>query len=336
MNRFDTRMVCIGMAGIILLKGIAYGQAPSRQEYVQALFNPIAFPAKDVLHMIIQKDRAVQVVTDGALLDERIREWYQASETIRNEFPTLESYDAEVRTTESNQFQKTSQRITTSAQCQHLQEYGTDGDHVSKEVIQYCVDGHNWQTLQIFHDRLSASLQKGAKGIFTDYRETGMFNSMDRLLLITFFRILPNMSQDAAISALCNGETLSAGTKSMKLESREDADPPHLLLIYQDAMESSSIEYQLDPKKIGVLINKKSATPQGTSLWAFSRDATIQDDRSAYPRQSVFSRLDSAGRLQERETVILEDISEAADWNIRQLWAENMNKIKDYQVLAQP
>jgi hypothetical protein len=324
------------MAGVLLLKGFAYGQAPSRQEYVQALFNPIAFPAQHVLHMDIQKEKAVQVVADGALLNERIRECYESSERIRSEFSTLEAYAAEVRTTQSNQFQKTSQRITTSTQCQHLREYGTDGDHVSKEVIQYRVDGQNWQTLQIDHDRLTASLQKGAKGIFTDYRETGMFNSMDQLLLIIFFRILPNMSQDAAVDALCSGETLSAGTKSMKLESREDADPAHLLLTYQDAVESSSIEFQLDPKKIGVLISKKSAMPQATSLWAFTRDATIQNISSAYPRKTVFTRLDTAGRLQERESVTLEDISEAADWNVRQLWADKMDEIKVYQVSVQP
>jgi len=286
--------------------------------------------------MDIQKEKAVQVVADGALLNERIRECYESSERIRSEFSTLEAYAAEVRTTQSNQFQKTSQRITTSTQCQHLREYGTDGDHVSKEVIQYRVDGQNWQTLQIDHDRLTASLQKGAKGIFTDYRETGMFNSMDQLLLIIFFRILPNMSQDAAVDALCSGETLSAGTKSMKLESREDADPAHLLLTYQDAVESSSIEFQLDPKKIGVLISKKSAMPQATSLWAFTRDATIQNISSAYPRKTVFTRLDTAGRLQERESVTLEDISEAADWNVRQLWADKMDEIKVYQVSVQP
>lgn len=336
MNRFDKLMICIGMVGVLLLKGIAYGQAPSRQEYVQALFNPIALPAQHVLHMDIQKEKAVQVVADGALLNERIRECYESSERIRSEFKTLEAYAAEVRNAQSNQFQKTNQRITTSTQCQHLREYGSDGDHVSKEVIQYRVDGQNWQSLQIDHDRLTASLQKGTKGIFTDYRETGMFNSMDQLLLIIFFRILPNMDQDAAINALCSGETLTAGTKTMKLESREDADPPHLFLTYQDTAESSSIEFQLDPKKIGVLISKKSSTPQVTSLWAFTRDETIQNNSSAYPRKTVFERQDASGRLQERETVVLNDISEAADWNVRQLWVDKMDEIIVYQVSVQP
>ena len=336
MNRNNKMKFCIGLVGLLLMRGFSYGQTVSVQEYVQKLCGPTAFPEQLVLHMDIQKEKAVRVVIDESLLDKQIRESYESSERIRGEFPTLEVYAAEVRNIQSNQFQKTSQRITTSAQGQHLLEYDSDGEHVAKEVIQFRVDGENWRSLQIDHDRRTASLQKGTKGIFTDYRETGMFGSAGRLLLNLFFRMLPNQSQADAIDSLCKGETLIAGTRSLKLESMEDADPPRLLLTYRDSSEPSSVEFQLDPKNIGVLLGKKSSTPQVSSQWSFIRNANDQGHGFACTQTYIFESREASGRLRERESVVLEGTSSTAEWNIQQLWVDKMAEIKDYQVSVQP
>ena len=261
--------IFIGLVGLLFAMGASYGQPIFAEEYVHKLCGPTTFPDQLVLSMDIQKEKAVHVVVDEALLEKQIRESYDSSERIRSEFPTIEAYAAKVREIQSNQFQKTSQRITTSAQGQHLVEFGADSEHVAKEVIQFRVDGQNWQSLQIDHDRRTASLQKGTKGIFTDYRETGYFGSSGRLLLNLFFRMLPNQSQADAIVALCKGETLLAGTRSMKLEYKGDADPPYLLLTYQDSSESSSVEFQLDPINVGVLLGKKSYAPKVFSQLSF-------------------------------------------------------------------
>ena len=336
MNRNNKIKICIGLVGLLLMRVFSYGQTVSVQEYVRKLCGPAAFPEQLVLHMEIQKEKAVHVVIDEALLDKQIRESYQSSERIRSEFPTIEAYASKVRNIQSNQFQKTSQRITTSAQGQYLLEYGADGEHVAKEIIQFRSDGQNWRSLEIDHGRRTASLQKGTKGIFTDYRETGMFGSSGRLLLNLLFRMLPNQSQADAIDALCKGEPLVAGTRSMKLESKEDADPPRLLLTYQDSSESSSVEFQLDPKNIGVLLGKKSSTPQVSSQWVFIRNANDQSHGFACTQKSIYESRETSGRLKERESVVLEGISPAAEWNIQQLWADKMAEIKDYQVSVQP
>ena len=328
--------IFIGLVGLLFAMGASYGQPIFAEEYVHKLCGPTTFPDQLVLSMDIQKEKAVHVVVDEALLEKQIRESYDSSERIRSEFPTIEAYAAKVREIQSNQFQKTSQRITTSAQGQHLVEFGADSEHVAKEVIQFRVDGQNWQSLQIDHDRRTASLQKGTKGIFTDYRETGYFGSSGRLLLNLFFRMLPNQSQADAIVALCKGETLLAGTRSMKLEYKGDADPPYLLLTYQDSSESSSVEFQLDPINVGVLLGKKSYAPKVFSQWSFIRNSSDQR-HGFFPTQTyIYESRETSGRLKEKESVVLEDISTAAEWNIRQLWADKMDEIKAYQVSVQP
>jgi len=334
MNNSTKLMRCIAVVCIFLTGGLACGQEPSLKEYIHGLLTPPVFPEDLVLHIDIQKKVAACVVLDEVRLNEQAHEMYSHSKKYQLEFPTIEEFLNSLRETLLNgsNFVKTTMTLTTSAHGQHLLEYAEEDAHVIKEVIQYRPDGKGWQSLQIDHDRQTASLEKGKKGIFTDYRETGIFDSLDRLWLVIFFRTLPDQDQEDAINALCKGKTLVAESRTLKLESRKDAVPSYLLLTCQNTKASSSIELKMDPKRIGILLGKKSLMPRFYSQWNFTRNTKNQDADFAFPQKTIFEKYENSERLKEREVIILKGASSSAEWNLQQLWEDKMNEIKDYNV----
>ena len=336
LNCFELFILAVTLI-FITCNATGENQVPQKV-YIHSLCAPPVFSAPAILHFDIQKEMAAQAVVDEKQLDASIHEMYATSSKYRNEYTNINDFASAVRSELTNRepnIYRTIEKITISTNGQYLQEYGTNDPQAVSEVIHYLKDGHNWQSLLIDHQSKTAIIQDGQKGIFRNYREVGLLDAAGRLQLLLFLKMLPNSNQSDAIDALCKGETLVAGGRSMKLETRQDMSSPYLVLTIQNTAIPSSVEFQLDPRIPGMLLSEKSTSPQETSQWIISREATGSSTNFVYPRKAVFEKRDLSGHLKERETIVLEDTLPSADWNIQQLWADKMNEIKDYQVSVQ-
>lgn len=328
MNKFMTNWSVIVFFSIT---ATSLGQTPA-SEYVHSLIRPSTFPDSIALRWEVQREKIGHVDLEDAELNKGILRDYYNDEAMRNKYTNSNDFVAMVKSNllaSTNRIFRSSERIAVSARGRHLQTTLLDNQSIATEVVQMRNDENEWKTLRIDHKLKSAAILSGEKEIFGEYHETGLFCGTDRLLLVSVLRSFPDL--DSAILALCTNNCLLTNGRSVFFEAHS-GETPYYLVTYKNNASSLSIEYRLNPSIPGVLISKRTSSPQYSIEWSFEAPPAGSNS-TMFPQSAHMIKKDASGNIVEQEWRTLESIQPSSTWDISNIWAEKVGEISNYQVI---
>lgn len=309
---------------------ISLGQTPAA-EYFHSLIRPPSFPDSVALRWNVQREKMGHIDLEDAELNKGILRDYYNDEAMRNKYTNSNDFVAMVKSNllaSTNRIFRSSERITVSAQGRQLQATMLDNQPIATEVVQMRNDENEWKTLRIDHKLKSAAILSGEKEIFGEYHETGLFCGTDRLLLVSVLRSFSDL--DGAILTLCTNNCLLTDNRSVFFEAHS-GDTPYYLVTYKNSASSLSIEYRLNPSIPGLLISKRTTSPQFSIEWSFTA-SPVSSNSTVFPQSAHMVKKDASGNITEQEWRTLESIQPSNTWDIHNIWAESVGEISDYTV----